>query len=1615
MSNSYQKLVKPITLLTCLLWASICQVYGQCSAIEVVPDTNLSCAPGIFTFVVKGAPKGSHITWNFGKGNIPGKDTFNLIEVNPKNISLTLTVDRPTGGQCVKNYAAIAKVIAPPTPQLTVSTKILCSTDDLAVLKDNTPNSAYRIWTIEGVNYGDTLRNRNTKFTTDGKKTISLMVEDSFGCRGVRSFVDALEVIEKKDIEIVGLNHVSCVGTEVDYRMATNILSTDIKSVDWQFDGALNKTSTAVNPTKIIYPKEGRFDVSVTIKTNRGCTYKHTEKGIANPRDSVVINLAVSDSVICVPNKVQIRATNKGLYGIIDFDLDMVDTNRIDTLGDYGREFPLEEPGEYDLRLRYRDSFCVSNYEFKKLIYGKEVRAIINSKQHYDCEVPFLAKFTNASRVSEPGNLTYRWAVYDTFGKFLAGSIKPDFDFLVKDSGYYDVEFIVRHENGCADSTYQTKLIRADSIRPDCYPVSELVCVNQNVLMLNATPSSTYKASDFFIWKLYKHGDTTKAIDSAYTKQPTFKAIYQGSYDMKVIAYNSLGCRNTIFYEDFFEADRATADFVIERPEQCNKDTFSGIVTPKPARGEYIQKWMIYNATDTFYWPGNKPVMDIVKPGLYNVMNSLSVFGECRDTAVKTDYLQISGFDTKIKLPSKRTCANLPFKPTPDVTNYVYGSTDTHIGYEWRVFPLQPNTKAVIDDDSLKEPAITFLNDGDYVIRLIVDNELTCKDTTFSDTIHVGFDMAITFRDTVACANAEITFVNETDTFTNRWFHTLSPNQSMTIKRLGEDSTDFSISKNGEYTLSIIASRDSLCFDTLNQTIQVVSPEAEFTILDSNLYCAPVYQRFRANPTYVDTFFWDFGDGKTLKTTSSKVTTVYLENTGNIKPFSVQLIAKNKTGCSDTIVKKDLIKIAGPAIDYKLNNLSGCEPLPVSFTGKTDNVSKMYIDFGDGEAFGYNLGITHDYRNRWRIIEEKYQPVILIVDKNGCQVALKSDSVITVRPSPTAIAGIIDTVACGNLTTTYYYLGNEARSWYWDFDGNGTPDGNNAVGKHQYKIPGHYNLTLINENKFDCYDTAITPIHVVKPPSASILAPPITCITKPVVVSDTTHYDAASQIRRWDITENGNITSRTDSSFVFDPTKPGNVKFVLSVTDSAGCTGKDSVSLTIKDSTNSEKAALNYVLVLESGVVQMNEVVPTTPYLETTIYREDASNQMNPIKQHLPSENVYDDSFSLATNQSVCYQINHSDSCLFQSEYSDKHCTVYLTATAVQSGLIRLNWTPYIGWDAVDRYQIFRMWNGNTIPIAYVDGNTLTYDDSTVCDFDYRYMVVAVHKTILKQSTSNIVSIKAWYDGNNSVTDITRVTVVDNQYVRVFVDVDTSKTILTKTSSTGSQQFNLQSNVYDDFDVDVNEVSVSYTAQSLDQCQIVGNAGRMGKSILLNVAKDGNQLTFNWTAYRDWEKPVESYTVLRKSGGVFIPYKQLPGTDTSLQIAISAELNSSSCFKILASLDTLQSESNESCIEAQSVIFIPTAFSPNDENLNDVFKPFALFIKSPLDYDEGIYDFRVYNRWGELVFQSNNPEVGWDGSFKGDVAPIGTYMYTFRVRGLNNRIYNLSGSVTLLR
>mgnify|MGYP000054627560 FL=1 len=91
----------------------------------------------------------------------------------------------------------------------------------------------------------------------------------------------------------------------------------------------------------------------------------------------------------------------------------------------------------------------------------------------------------------------------------------------------------------------------------------------------------------------------------------------------------------------------------------------------------------------------------------------------------------------------------------------------------------------------------------------------------------------------------------------------------------------------------------------------------------------------------------------------------------------------------------------------------------------------------------------------------------------------------------------------------------------------------------------------------------------------------------------------------------------------------------------------------------------------------------------------------------------------------------------------------------------------------------------------------------------------------------------------------------------------------------------------------------------------------------------------------------------------------------------------------------------------KAIVDVPNAFTPNGDGKND-----KVFVRG---FGIEQMNFRIYNRWGQLVFESGSPYFGWDGKFKGELQPMDSYAYTLLVLFSDGTQVSKKGDITLLR
>ncbi len=401
----------------------------------------------------------------------------------------------------------------------------------------------------------------------------------------------------------------------------------------------------------------------------------------------------------------------------------------------------------------------------------------------------------------------------------------------------------------------------------------------------------------------------------------------------------------------------------------------------------------------------------------------------------------------------------------------------------------------------------------------------------------------------------------------------------------------------------------------------------------------------------------------------------------------------------------------------------------------------------------------------------------------------------------------------------------------------------------------------------------------------------------------------------------------------------------------------------------------------------------------------------------------------------LSYSVAAFDSCLTEStpvtfQTSAKatiNTSVYLESELqICNNLVSLNWSNYVGWDSVLYYEIWSQ-KDHSIWQRLDSTNGLSFSTSVESLKDYCFFVKAISLTGT-QAFSNQSCLSVIAPTPASFHYLQLATVNEKQVdLKHLVDASGGVRSISfeRMGKDGTfeeiAQIPVISNevLYTDTDVEVDKHSYRYRTRIVDSCGQYGVVSNTAQTILLNHQKDEiEQVVYlNWNSYEQFNGGVLGFLIYRIIDDGFPELvATLPGEQLSYQDDL-AELTfqGSACYFIEAvEGDNIynapqSSLSNRVCETFRPIIYVPNAFMP--EGTNNHFLP-VLSIIDPQDYRLTIYD-----RIGQIVFETDNPSIGWDGTIgtTGIKASAAAYIYRLQIHDGDGVEIVRRGHVTLIR
>jgi hypothetical protein len=412
---------------------------------------------------------------------------------------------------------------------------------------------------------------------------------------------------------------------------------------------------------------------------------------------------------------------------------------------------------------------------------------------------------------------------------------------------------------------------------------------------------------------------------------------------------------------------------------------------------------------------------------------------------------------------------------------------------------------------------------------------------------------------------------------------------------------------------------------------------------------------------------------------------------------------------------------------------------------------------------------------------------------------------------------------------------------------------------------------------------------------------------------------------------------------------------------------------------------------------------------------------------------TFTNTLSNANSQVETYTVAAFDSCKNLSAPAANHNTIFLSKSFVKcTATLSLNWNAYMNMkNGVARYEIWYSENGGTWTLeSFVPAGVLTKDVVlTTQNATYEFFIKVIGNNG-QSSRSNIVSQVADIFTQPDFLYIRSLNVAGSS-VSVTCHVDPAgdvssyrlyrgSTALGPFSLVEEQSYTPVSTIiFNDVSANADDQQQFYKLTATDSCGLEQSESNIAGTVFL-MAEGGNDLIseLNWLDYLGWQSGTGSYNIYMSANGVIIggPIAMVSGDTLFYEDDVSdlPVTDGNICYIVEAIEDSVNSFgftdnafSNEACAPQSATAYVPNAFTPKGKN--PLFKPIIVF------GDPATYSFKVFNRWGQTVFESGNPSEGWNGTFQEDDAPVGVYAYLLVFKGFNKKEIRKSGTVMLLR
>jgi|JI10StandDraft_1071094.scaffolds.fasta_scaffold00736_3 gliding motility-associated-like protein len=899
----------------------------------------------------------------------------------------------------------------------------------------------------------------------------------------------------------------TCVGQNVLLTDASTINAGGSALTSWSWDyGDGTLQTVATNTTNHTYSSVGLFPISVIVTDLNGCTGAKTK--------NVFIRNFPNPSFTATPTR---GCTAPLLVSFTNTTSTVTGSTFLWRFGDGATSasqnptHTYNAPGSYNVTLIVTQGGCTDSVKVNNRVVISDIVAGFNTSAATICEGSSVS-FTNTSA---PASVNTSWDFGDA-----GAAVTTNANHVYTTAGTYTVTMNATDANGCTGSATNTITVNSFPI------VSFTSNVTQGCLVpFNVNFTNTSTGGSTFNWN-FGDGNTSASPNPSHTYTAA------GTYPVTLTVGNAGGtCSDSLRINNYITITPPVANFTTNPDSGCvslnvvftstSTSTFDPITSYEWTFGNGSATTAVPTTNNTYAASGVFSPRLIVITGL-----------GCRDT-----------FD----------CANCVKAGTPPNSNFTLADNTICFGQLAQVNETatgETGYKWLFGDNGtslLANPTHNYADTGTFQIQLVAFNN-GCSDTSAIQTIRVDGPKASMTR-TMSCTDYYDVIFNSTSVMADSVTWDFGDGiQDLT----NTTSLTHVYGTRGVKTVTLIANNFTTgCADTTTLNIRITEPIAAFTTIASN-GCYPFTATFNSSTSQdASTYAWNFGDPSTALDVSTAANPSYTYTVPGAN--QVQLIIRDVNGCRDTIVNP--LATLGPLVGFESNILTGCSPLPVTFTDTsivTSPITSWTWDFGDGNTVTNAVGTaTHTYTT-----PGNYAVTLTVTDNTGC--TQSKTEVGFIQPTFPFPALAVDTFACANELVTFNANATNAvgEQYIWNF-GDGTIDTTlTATTTHAYNADNLYTITLTVEDANGCDSTITRTIRILKPTANfSINIINSGCGTLQASFADL----STGFVNAWNWNFGNGSTSALQNP-IFTWTQAGTFDVSLIVTNTGGC--KDTLTQT---------------------------------------------------------------------------------------------------------------------------------------------------------------------------------------------------------------------------------------------------------------------------------------------------------------------------------------------------------------------------------------------------------------------------------------------------------------------